>query len=96
LETTLTEELRNEGYVREFIHRVQNMRKEAGFEVSDRIRIFYTTSDRLQSALLQFEDHICAETLCVEFVEGTDAGEFQQEHSVNGEPATISVERIKR
>ncbi len=95
LETTLTEELRNEGYVREFIHRVQNMRKEAGFEVSDRIRIFYTTSDRLQSAFLQFEDHICAETLCVEFVAGTDAGEFQQEHSVNGEPATISVERIK-
>jgi isoleucyl-tRNA synthetase len=96
LETTLTEELRNEGYVREFIHRVQNMRKEAGFEVSDRIRIFYTASERLQSALLQSEDHICAETLCVEFVEGTDAGEFQQEHSVNGEPATISVERVTR
>ncbi|MFH1007951.1 MAG: DUF5915 domain-containing protein, partial [Candidatus Latescibacterota bacterium] len=64
LNTELTEDLEDEGFARELVHRIQNMRKEAGFEVSDRITLLFRTTPRLEQAIEAFRDYIQAETLC--------------------------------
>ena len=63
LDTTLTRELEEEGFAREFVSKIQNMRKETGLEVSDRISIHYNFDNSFKSALINFSDYICAETL---------------------------------
>src|SRR5207248_893798 len=63
LDTSLTPELINEGVAREFVNRVQNMRKDAGLSVTDRIRILFESSDRIAEAVLRMSDHIQSETL---------------------------------
>ena len=63
LDVTITEELREEGISREFINRVQNLRKESGFEVTDRIDIKVLTHPGLLEAVLNNKDYICAEIL---------------------------------
>ena len=68
LVTDLTPELRNEGLAREFVRRVQEARKHAGFEISDRIRLYYTASNNLNRAVEKFEDYIMMETLTVEII----------------------------
>jgi isoleucyl-tRNA synthetase len=65
LVTTLTPELVNEGLAREFVRRVQEARKQADFEISDRIKVFYSTSENLRKAADQFNDYIKDETLAV-------------------------------
>ncbi|HID95107.1 MAG TPA: isoleucine--tRNA ligase, partial [Candidatus Latescibacteria bacterium] len=94
LDTTLTEALLDEGFAREFIHKIQNMRKAAGFAIADRINIYYQTTDRLRKAVEVFEDHIKAETLCIGFMEGDKRGDLRESCRINGEPAEIAVERI--
>ena len=63
LDTTLTRELEEEGFAREFVSKIQNMRKDTGLEVSDRISIHYHLDSSFKSALLNFSGYICAETL---------------------------------
>jgi isoleucyl-tRNA synthetase len=63
LDTDLDERLVSEGLAREFVNRVQNIRKDSGFEVTDRIRIEFTGSERLTKALEEFADYIRGETL---------------------------------
>ena len=63
LDTTLTRELEEEGFAREFVSKIQNMRKDTGLEVSDRISIHYHLDSTFKSALINFSDYICAETL---------------------------------
>lgn len=63
LDTTLTRELEEEGFAREFVSKIQNLRKDTGLEVSDRISIHYHFDSSFKSALLNFSDYICAETL---------------------------------
>ncbi|MDD4439607.1 MAG: isoleucine--tRNA ligase, partial [Tissierellia bacterium] len=63
IDTNLTEELLNEGYAREFISKVQQMRKNNGYEMMDRIRIFYASSPEIDKAVSDFEDFIKEETL---------------------------------
>jgi isoleucyl-tRNA synthetase len=66
LDTELTSELISEGIAREFVNRVQNIRKSNGFEVTDRINIsFSTESTEIKSALQAMSEYICAETLAV-------------------------------
>ncbi len=65
LVTTLTPELVNEGLAREFVRRVQEARKQADFEISDRIKIYYSSSEKIRKAALQFGDYIKDETLAV-------------------------------
>ncbi|MCD6169219.1 MAG: isoleucine--tRNA ligase [Candidatus Latescibacteria bacterium] len=95
LDTTLTEELMDEGLAREFVHKVQNMRKEAGFEIADRIKIYYQSTERLEKALKSFEDYIKAETLCLEFQRGEEKGELRTSVRINDQSADIAVERVK-
>ena len=94
VDTTLTEDLRDEGFAREFVHKVQTMRKEADFEVSDRIAISYWTTERLKQAILNFEEYIRSETLCLDLVEKDHDGDLSVSCLINGENAHIAIRRM--
>jgi isoleucyl-tRNA synthetase len=80
LDTTITPELKKEGLAREFVNRVQNLRKDAGFEVSDRINVVFETGNKeLSGALAQFLDYIKSETLTVDLAEAKASEEMKQE-----------------
>jgi hypothetical protein len=66
LVTTLTDELVDEGLVREFVRRVQEARKQADFEIADRIKLVYSCSPKLKKAIEGFKGYIQDETLAVE------------------------------
>jgi isoleucyl-tRNA synthetase len=95
-DTTLTEELLDEGFAREMINKIQFMRKEAGFEVVDRILVHYEAGPRLKLAVDRHAGRIASETLAEKITEGTEAGEFKRAWDINGETATIAVERVGR
>ncbi|MGA7161059.1 MAG: isoleucine--tRNA ligase [Bacteroidota bacterium] len=95
LDTEITPELRNEGFAREFVNRVQNMRKEAGFDVTDRISIYYAGTDVLMGALESMKEYIAHETLAVDVYPTLHAGEISSKESINGEVCDISVERAR-
>lgn len=68
LDITITEDLQQEGLARELVNRIQNLRKDSGFEVTDRIKITIAKSDKTDNAFNKFKDYICAETLAeIEF-----------------------------
>ena len=94
LDILLTGELIDEGFAREFVNRVQNMRKEAGFDVVDHIRITFEVSEPLKKAIKNFESYICEETLSDALVEDSDGRSYQKEVSVNGEEVRISLQKI--
>ncbi len=68
LVTDLTPELEREGLAREFVRRVQNLRKQAEFEIADRIRIYFEATPRLSEALVDFREYVMNETLAVELL----------------------------
>ncbi len=76
LDTELDESLVSEGLAREFVNRVQNMRKDSGFEVTDKIKIDFSGSDKLIDAVDAFKEYVSNETL---------AEELNRKDSVNGE-----------
>ncbi len=63
LETKITEALKNEGYARDLVRGIQNLRKESGFEITDRIKLTLNGSKELKNAFVQFKDFVSAETL---------------------------------
>lgn len=93
LDTALTPELLQEGFAREIVSRVQNLRKEMGFDVTDRIRIQYAVNDQWSSALTDFGSYICQETLAVELV-ACPAADCGPELDINGEPCHLSVTKV--
>jgi len=93
LDTTITPELRDEGFAREMINKIQFMRKEAGFQVVDRIRVHYEAGPKIRKAVKRFSERIAKETLAVAIAEGKEVGELSREWDVNGEWARIAVER---
>jgi isoleucyl-tRNA synthetase len=92
LETALTEELIEEGFVRELISKTQTMRKEAGFEVMDHIRFALTGNERLCGIVARNRDEIASEVLADEIAE-TLAG-YEKEWDINGEKALLSVQKL--
>ena len=92
IDTNLTEELIAEGYVREVISKLQNMRKDAGFEVVDRIRVTYTASEKLAAVIENGKAEIMKAVLAVELTPGAE-GELVREWNINGEKATLGVSR---
>ncbi len=92
LDTNLTEELIEEGFVREIVSKVQTMRKEAGFEVMDKIRLTLTGSEKLVQIFEKNAEEIKSDVLALEAVVGSGSG-YVKEWSINGEAATISVEK---
>jgi isoleucyl-tRNA synthetase len=96
LDTQLNDHLIDEGMAREFVNRIQNLRKDAGFEVTDRIRIFYRTSDRLNKALGQMMQYVKDETLAVEVhgLEKEVPGAHKAKEDINGELCEIALEKV--
>ena len=95
LDTEITPELRNEGFAREFVNRIQNMRKDAGFQVTDRIKIYYSGTDVLTTALELMRAYIASETLAVEILSTLHAGEFSSSENINSEACDIGIERVR-
>ncbi len=91
LDTRLTPELIEEGFVREVVSKVQTMRKEAGFEVVDRIVLRVSGNAAVEGVVARNADAIAAEVLAVR-VESGSAG-YAKEWDVNGETCTLSVEK---
>ncbi len=90
LDTTLTPELIKQGYVREVISKIQQLRKQSGFEMMDHIKIYLDADDEIKSAVEEAKDFIMEETLAESIV---DASELEQ-FDINGHKTGIAVERI--
>ena len=93
LDTNLTPELIEEGFVREIISKIQTMRKEAGFEVMDKIRVYAKDNDKIVSIMKNHGDEIKSEVLAEEIVTGETKG-YEKEWNINSEKVTMAVERI--
>ncbi|MPL93415.1 mupirocin-resistant isoleucine--tRNA ligase MupA [bioreactor metagenome] len=93
LDTTITEELREEGHLREVISKIQNMRKEKGFEVADKIKLFISDNDMLIGVINKYSDVIKRETLTQEIAVNEKAD--YTETIINGEKLNMTVEVIK-
>jgi isoleucyl-tRNA synthetase len=93
LDTHITEELREEGHVREIISKIQNMRKESGFEVADKINLYVSGNEMLEKVVEKFENYIMRETLAVEVV--YNAERDYNEASINGEKFNLAVEVVR-
>ncbi|HHY78276.1 MAG TPA: isoleucine--tRNA ligase [Clostridiales bacterium] len=92
LETTLTQELIDEGYAREFISKVQQMRKNNGYEMMDRIRIYYDGDDEIARAVEIHKDYIMNETLA-ETIERVKDPSFEKQ-DLNNHETGIKLEKI--
>lgn len=93
IDTTLTEELIEEGFVRELISKIQTMRKEAGFNVTDHISVTLEGSDKVTATALKKQDDIKVDTLADSLCAETPVG-FTKEWDINGETVTIGVKKI--
>ena len=91
LDTRLTEELIDEGIERELVSKIQNMRKEAGFEVTDRINVYYLAEGRAAGVLSAAS--FAPDVLAVKVEQGSAAG-FTKEQSINGEKVTLTLQKI--
>jgi isoleucyl-tRNA synthetase len=93
IDKNLTPELIEEGNVREIISKVQTMRKDAGFEVMDNIRLAFSSSDAVIAVAKNNKDEICDQTLAKEMLFDTELA-FAKRWNVNGEDVVISVEKV--
>ncbi len=93
LNTNITEELKEEGYVREILSKIQNLRKESGFEVADKIRLFIDNNEKLENIIKKYQNHIMKETLTEEVVYN-DEREYTVS-KINDEKLNIAVEVLR-
>ncbi len=93
LDIRLTPELIEEGYVRELVSKIQTMRKEAGFEVMDHIRVTLSGSGTVTDVALRHTDDIATDVLAVSLTVGDPVGSVK-EWDINGETVTIGVEKV--
>lgn len=92
LDTNLTEELLEEGFIREIISKVQSMRKEAGFEVMDQITISYEANEKVKELISKNKSTVMNDVLATGIVAGEAAG-FIKEWNINGEKVTLGVKK---
>ena len=92
LDTNLTPELVEEGFVREIISMIQTMRKEAGFEVMDHIRVYFAQNDKIKALVdsnnAEIKDEVLANEICFDTIKG-----YNKEWNINGETVVIGVEK---
>ncbi len=95
LDTELSDDLVAEGLAREFVNRIQNMRKDAGYDVTDRIKIKYYGSDKLVEAVNSFNEYISNETLAEEMVnENKFNNGYNQDWKIGDYECSIQIERV--
>ncbi len=96
LDITVTPELRREGVARELINRIQNIRKDSGFEVTDKIAVEIEAKESITEAVAEFASYIGGQTLAVDVhTATTPQGEVVTDSDVNDEPLKIAITRIK-
>jgi isoleucyl-tRNA synthetase len=96
IDTELDSSLIEEGLAREFVNRIQNMRKEAGFNVTDKISIKFMGSKIINKAIQSFTDYVTAETLANKIVDAEKLnGGFTQEWKIGEHSCTIQIERLE-
>ena len=93
IDTTLTKELIEEGFVRELISKIQTMRKEAGFNVTDHIKVTVSGSEMVTDIAVLKKADIAGDTLA-DSVESADAAGYTKDWDINGEKVTIGVEKV--
>ena len=93
IDTVLTDSLIEEGFVREIISKMQTMRKEAGFEVTDHITVAFSGNDKIADVVSANKAQIMSELLCEEISDRTDDG-FSKELNINGEKVAASVKKV--
>lgn len=99
LDTELDDELRSEGLAREFVSRVQKLRKDSGFDVTDRIKLLYHADDTLARAIQAQGEYIARETLAIELVESvgdgsSEASKASPDDTIEGMDYGITLERV--
>ncbi|MGQ9501092.1 MAG: class I tRNA ligase family protein [Anaerolineae bacterium] len=96
VDTVITPALRSEGLAREIVRRIQTQRKDAGFNIEDRITTYYVTDGELAEVIREWADYIKAETLTVSMVAGQPPHEvFVEQHTIEGMPITVGVHRLR-
>ena len=93
IDTNLTEELIEEGFVREIISKIQTMRKEAGFEVMDHIEVYEVGNDKITDIIVKNSEQIKAEVLAQKIIVGSMQG-HTTEWKINGEDVTFGVAKV--
>ena len=95
IDTELNDSLIEEGLAREFVNRIQNMRKDAGFDVTDKIIINFTGSEKLVKAINNFNQYISTETLAEKLSEEikSDKG-FTQKFKIGEFDCSINIEKV--
>ena len=93
LDTNLTPELIEEGFVREIISKIQTMRKEAGFEVMDHIAVTFEADEKVTAIFEKYGDDIKSEVLAESIAAGTLTG-YEKDWNINGEKVQLAVEKI--
>ncbi|MGI6563573.1 MAG: isoleucine--tRNA ligase [Clostridia bacterium] len=93
LNTQLTRELIDEGYLRELLSKIQTMRKEADFEITDNINVYYVGNDTIQSIFNRFDAFIKKEVLAKEIIEGQTDG-YVKQWDINGIDVVLGVKRV--
>jgi isoleucyl-tRNA synthetase len=92
IDTVLTPELQAEGLAREVIRRLQQMRKDAGFNIEDRIHVYYTAADSLQAIFKDWAEYICAETLALSLNSAQPPeGAYHEDQKVDGVDLSLGV-----
>ncbi len=93
LDVIISETLKQEGYAREFVNKVQNIRKNNGFELTDRVEVFMSINETVHHSFMKFKNYICAELLAekLEFV-----ADLQQGIQIDVNDATLKVNVIKK
>ena len=92
LDTNLTPELVEEGFMREIISKIQTMRKEAGFEVMDKITVYFDGNDKIAELISKNEDTVKNDVLATEIITGKIEG-YSKEWNINGENVTFGVKK---
>jgi isoleucyl-tRNA synthetase len=94
IDTNVTPELKAEGWAREIVRRIQTQRKNADFNIEDRIRAWYTASGELNRIFTEWSEYIKSETLTTELIDGVSpADAFVEKHTVEGKEFTISLKK---
>jgi isoleucyl-tRNA synthetase len=93
--TKITQELADEGLARELVHRLQNLRKQAGFDIADYIETYYEGGPAIQRVMGKFEQYIKQETLSRKLAQGSPPqGSFTKNQVLEGERVTLAVKRL--
>ena len=92
LDINLSDELLEEGFVRELISKIQTMRKEAGFEVMDRINVYATDNEKVAAIFNKFKEEIQSEVLALDIILNEVKG-YEKEWNINGETVLLAVDK---